>query len=307
VFPADLAVELRAWPYGTWARLGVDLQAAAAAVIAAWRGGHVKGLRARRADRRGGPGPGAAGHDLCARAAPRAARPAALAGLAPVAAFDQRTPPRRPLPVAADTRRLRQDLLADTTGRLTARSARTLDTGHRRSRPVGRTRTRSQAAADRPATALRTQRPSARLHATVSGPHTANSTAVACGSSGPGPSPAAPTRVGRSVVAATRLPVSTKVAAVRSAAGHRSGASDRRRHRHGHRHQPGHACRTPVVRGRSFPKQRTVNPLRLVMTSSTLPQAGPLRRQGACAGAEHRRALTHRQDRRPHGLRSPPP
>jgi hypothetical protein len=42
VFPADLAVELRAWPYGTWARLGVDLQAAAAAVIAAWWGGHVK-------------------------------------------------------------------------------------------------------------------------------------------------------------------------------------------------------------------------------------------------------------------------
>jgi hypothetical protein len=45
VFLPDLAVELRAWPYGTWARLGVDLQAAAAAVIAAWRGGHVKGLR----------------------------------------------------------------------------------------------------------------------------------------------------------------------------------------------------------------------------------------------------------------------
>jgi hypothetical protein len=45
VFLPDLTVELRAWPYGTWARLGVDPQAAAGAVIAAWHGGHVKGLR----------------------------------------------------------------------------------------------------------------------------------------------------------------------------------------------------------------------------------------------------------------------
>jgi hypothetical protein len=45
VFLADLTVELRAWPYGTWATLGVALQAAAGGVIAAWRSGHVKGLR----------------------------------------------------------------------------------------------------------------------------------------------------------------------------------------------------------------------------------------------------------------------
>jgi hypothetical protein len=45
VFLADLAVELRAWPHNTWASLGVDPQAAAGAVIAAWRGGHVTGLR----------------------------------------------------------------------------------------------------------------------------------------------------------------------------------------------------------------------------------------------------------------------
>jgi hypothetical protein len=45
VFLPDLTVELRAWPYGTWATLGVDLQTAAGAVIACWRGGHVKGLR----------------------------------------------------------------------------------------------------------------------------------------------------------------------------------------------------------------------------------------------------------------------
>jgi hypothetical protein len=45
VFVPDLTVELRAWPYGTWARLRVDPQAAAGAVIAAWRSGHVKGLQ----------------------------------------------------------------------------------------------------------------------------------------------------------------------------------------------------------------------------------------------------------------------
>ena len=43
VFLTDLTVELRAWPYGTWTRLGLDPQAAADAIIAAWRGGHVKG------------------------------------------------------------------------------------------------------------------------------------------------------------------------------------------------------------------------------------------------------------------------
>jgi hypothetical protein len=45
VFVADLTVELRAWPYGTWATLGVDPRAAAGAVIAAWRRGDLTGLR----------------------------------------------------------------------------------------------------------------------------------------------------------------------------------------------------------------------------------------------------------------------
>jgi hypothetical protein len=45
VFLPDLTVELRAWPYGTWASLGVDAQAAAGAVIAAWQRGHFKGLQ----------------------------------------------------------------------------------------------------------------------------------------------------------------------------------------------------------------------------------------------------------------------
>jgi hypothetical protein len=42
VFLPDLTVELRAWPYGTWTRLGIDPQAAAGAVVAAWHGGHVR-------------------------------------------------------------------------------------------------------------------------------------------------------------------------------------------------------------------------------------------------------------------------
>jgi hypothetical protein len=45
VFLPDLTCELRAWPRGTWARLGVDPQAAVRAVTAAWHGGHIKGLR----------------------------------------------------------------------------------------------------------------------------------------------------------------------------------------------------------------------------------------------------------------------
>jgi hypothetical protein len=47
VFVADLTVERRAWPTDTWASLGVDPQAAAAAVVAAWRRGHLNGLQLR--------------------------------------------------------------------------------------------------------------------------------------------------------------------------------------------------------------------------------------------------------------------
>jgi hypothetical protein len=45
VFLADLAVELRAWPTDTWAKVGVDPQAAAAAVVAGWRRGDLPGVR----------------------------------------------------------------------------------------------------------------------------------------------------------------------------------------------------------------------------------------------------------------------
>jgi hypothetical protein len=45
VFIADLTAELRAWPRDTWASLGVDPQAAAGAVIAAWRRGDLPGLQ----------------------------------------------------------------------------------------------------------------------------------------------------------------------------------------------------------------------------------------------------------------------
>jgi hypothetical protein len=45
VFVADLAVELRAWPTDTWAKLNVDPLTAVGAVIATWRGGDLTGLR----------------------------------------------------------------------------------------------------------------------------------------------------------------------------------------------------------------------------------------------------------------------
>jgi hypothetical protein len=43
VFVADLTVELRAWPTDTWAKLDADPQAAAGAVVAAWRRGDLNG------------------------------------------------------------------------------------------------------------------------------------------------------------------------------------------------------------------------------------------------------------------------
>jgi hypothetical protein len=45
VFLADLTVELRAWPTDTWSKVGVDLQAAAGAVVAGWQRGELLGLR----------------------------------------------------------------------------------------------------------------------------------------------------------------------------------------------------------------------------------------------------------------------
>ncbi len=45
VFLADLTVELRAWPHDTWAKVGIDPQAAARAVVAGWRRGDLLGLQ----------------------------------------------------------------------------------------------------------------------------------------------------------------------------------------------------------------------------------------------------------------------
>ena len=42
VVPADLAVELRAWPTDTWAALGVDLDQVAAALVGCWQRGDVR-------------------------------------------------------------------------------------------------------------------------------------------------------------------------------------------------------------------------------------------------------------------------
>jgi hypothetical protein len=45
VFLADLTLELRAWPADTWAKVGIDPQAAAGAVVAGWQRGDLLGLR----------------------------------------------------------------------------------------------------------------------------------------------------------------------------------------------------------------------------------------------------------------------
>jgi hypothetical protein len=44
VFLADLTAELRAWPQGRWAALGVDLEGVAAALVGCWQRGDVRGL-----------------------------------------------------------------------------------------------------------------------------------------------------------------------------------------------------------------------------------------------------------------------
>jgi hypothetical protein len=79
----------------------------------------------------GSPGAGAAGHDRRPGAAPRPPGPAGVAGLAALAAPEQRTPARRPLPVAADTCRPRP-----------VRSGQRRPDARPRSRNVCHTRTR---------------------------------------------------------------------------------------------------------------------------------------------------------------------
>jgi hypothetical protein len=45
VFVADLTGELRAWPQETWAKVGVDPDQVAQAVVSCWRDGEVTGLQ----------------------------------------------------------------------------------------------------------------------------------------------------------------------------------------------------------------------------------------------------------------------
>ncbi len=45
MFVADLTVELRAWPQGTWAKVGVDPDQVAQAVIGCWGDGEVTWLQ----------------------------------------------------------------------------------------------------------------------------------------------------------------------------------------------------------------------------------------------------------------------
>jgi hypothetical protein len=45
VFVADLTSELRAWPTDTWAKVGVDPEQVAQAVIGCWQDGEVPGLQ----------------------------------------------------------------------------------------------------------------------------------------------------------------------------------------------------------------------------------------------------------------------
>jgi hypothetical protein len=107
VFLADLTVELRAWPTDTWTKVGVDSQAAARAVVTGWQRGDLPGLRLG----------GLTTEEALALARPAMTYVRAQLGdrfQRQVARADRQwrqssSPPAgRPLPVAADTRRLRQ-------------------------------------------------------------------------------------------------------------------------------------------------------------------------------------------------------
>jgi hypothetical protein len=50
VFLPDLTCELRAWPHGTWATLGVDPVVLAQVVIGCWQDGHLNGLQFEELD-----------------------------------------------------------------------------------------------------------------------------------------------------------------------------------------------------------------------------------------------------------------
>jgi hypothetical protein len=45
VFVADLTGELRAWPHDTWAKIGIDPDQVAQAVVGCWQDGEVTGLQ----------------------------------------------------------------------------------------------------------------------------------------------------------------------------------------------------------------------------------------------------------------------
>jgi hypothetical protein len=183
----------------------------------------------------------------------------------------------RPLPVAADTHRLRQDPLADTAGPRDRTVGR--HPGHRTppQPSVGRTRTRSQAAADttadRLATALRNTAAVAHLRAAVSGP--VPEPARLWPAEAAVPDRVRPRRT--SAMSAVAAPRTTGVhAGGRRAVGGRTPvrAQDRRRHQDGHRHQPGHVCRTPAVRRAVVPEAadgQSADRSQLVTTSSPRP------------------------------------
>jgi hypothetical protein len=169
VFAADLTCELRAWPTDTWAKVGINPQAAARAVVAGWRRGDLPGLRvvgltAEEALALERPAMTYVREQLRQRLA-RQVGQAYLRWLHPTSGRR----PGQPLPVAADTRRQRQcpRWTAPSGHRPPFRQRR----GHRALRqPSGRRRrTPPQPAVDssvdRPAIAhrRRTLRPSARL------------------------------------------------------------------------------------------------------------------------------------------------
>jgi hypothetical protein len=101
VFVADLAGELRAWPQDTWAKLGVDPDQVAHAVVSCWQAGEVTGLQVDDLSFEEARSLTRPGDDLCPRPAPRPPDHATGSPPSALVASHHRPPTQRAVPVAA--------------------------------------------------------------------------------------------------------------------------------------------------------------------------------------------------------------
>jgi hypothetical protein len=276
VFVADLTGELRARPHDTWAKVGVDPDQVAQAVVGCWRDGEVIGLRI---------------DDLGFEEARSLTRPAMTDVCGQLRGR-----------LTARLGRIQRRWLHPTSGRRPGSCSRPHPAGGHRTRPSVRGVRNLDGIPDGHSGGVRQ-----RLGQDRSGSARAAGVAmpaghrpcfpegaVACGSSGPGPRPAVLHELPSPRWLPQGPPVSMRGG--RRAVGGRTSvrASDRRRHQDGHRSQLPRVADTSRPERRSFRKQRTANPpiaRYKFLYSSSRPACG---RRPSSAGRPQPRALLPR-------------